>query len=198
MRALKLGALMIIAAAVCAAAVSLPKHTAFECGESYTFYLGSSSSNCRVMTVDDNAGLVLLTLKDVRGEATTYAELDVESFLRDNGPGSTKANRRNWKKRLNSMALCKGRDLAHNRRHQDKVSRRRGRRLQRRTFGRGRGVYRQAVRPPQNRRRALISLRRGVVQRPHAKVIFVYNFTLCKTKFTKCKCHSLANSFGQI
>lgn len=85
MRALKLGAIIIVAAAVCAAAVSLPKHTAFECGESYTFYLGSSSSNCRIVTVDDNAGLVLLTLRDVRGEATTYAELDVDSFLRDNG-----------------------------------------------------------------------------------------------------------------
>lgn len=81
MRALKLGAIMIIAAAVCAAAVSLPKRTAFESGANYTFYIGSSSSDCKVLTVERNAGLVLLTLSNVCGEATTFSELDIESFL---------------------------------------------------------------------------------------------------------------------
>lgn len=85
MRALKLGIIMAIAAAVCAATVSLSKRTAFRSGDSYTFYVGSSSSNCRVLTVDDNAALVLLTLKDVCGEATTYSRLNVDNFLESTG-----------------------------------------------------------------------------------------------------------------
>lgn len=81
MRTIKLAAILVIAAAVCAAAVSLPKRTAFECGQSYTFYTGSSSSNCRIVTAADNAALVLLTLGEVCGEATTYTRLDVAEFL---------------------------------------------------------------------------------------------------------------------
>ncbi len=83
MRALKLGAMIIVAAALSAAAVCLPKKTAFECGQSYTFYTGKSSSDCRIITVEDDARLTLMTLKDVCGEATTYPSLDVEQFLRD-------------------------------------------------------------------------------------------------------------------
>lgn len=82
MRALKLGAILIIAAAVCAAVVSLPKRTAFEEGTTYTFYLGHNSSDCRVLTVDDNAQLLILALKDVCGEATTFSSLDVDKFLK--------------------------------------------------------------------------------------------------------------------
>lgn len=81
MRALKLGIILATAAVVCAAAVSLPKRTAFESGESYTFYVGSSSSDCKVLTVESNAAIVLLTLKDVCGEATTFSSLDVNEFL---------------------------------------------------------------------------------------------------------------------
>ena len=83
MRALKLGAIIVIAAAVCAAVVALPKKTAFECGDTYTFYVGRTSSDCRIITVDDNAELLCLTLKDVCGEATTFSSLDVEAFLKD-------------------------------------------------------------------------------------------------------------------
>lgn len=81
MRALKIGAILILAAAVCAAAVALPKRTAFECGESYTFYVGHTSSDCKIITVNDNANLMMLTLKDVCGEATTFSSLDVDGFL---------------------------------------------------------------------------------------------------------------------
>lgn len=83
MRTLKLGAIIVIAAAVCAAVVALPKKTAFECGDTYTFYVGRTSSDCRIITVDDNAELLYLTLKDVCGEATTFSSLDVEAFLKD-------------------------------------------------------------------------------------------------------------------
>lgn len=82
MRAFKIGAMLVIAAAVCAAAVALPRRTAFECGESYTFYVGSTSSDCRVITVEDNADLLMLTLRDVCGEATTFGSLDVDAFLK--------------------------------------------------------------------------------------------------------------------
>lgn len=83
MRALKLGAIIVIAAAVCAAVVSLPKKTAFKCGDTYTFYVGRTSSDCKIITVDDNAELLYLTLKDVCGEATTFSSLDLEAFLKD-------------------------------------------------------------------------------------------------------------------
>ena len=81
MRAIRLCAILITAAAVCAAALGLSTRTAFECGESYTFYVGSASSNCRIVTVNGNAALTKLTLKDVCGEATTFATLDIARFL---------------------------------------------------------------------------------------------------------------------
>lgn len=81
MRTLKIGAILILALAVCAAAVSLPKRTAFECGESYTFYVGHTSSDCKIITVDDNPDILMLVLKDVCGEATTFESLDVAEFL---------------------------------------------------------------------------------------------------------------------
>lgn len=83
MRALKLSAIIILAAAVCAAAVSLPRRTAFDEGTSYTFYIGSASSNCSILTVRGNSQLIFLTLRDVRGEATVFPELDIEQFLYD-------------------------------------------------------------------------------------------------------------------
>lgn len=81
MRAIRLCAILITAAAVCAAALGLSTRTAFECGGSYTFYVGSASSNCRIVTVNGNAALTKLTLKDVCGEATTFATLDIARFL---------------------------------------------------------------------------------------------------------------------
>lgn len=85
MRAFKLAAMILVAAALCAAVISLPKRTAFECGDSYTFYVGRTSSDCRVITVGAGASLALLALKDVCGEATTFSSLDIPAFLQSVG-----------------------------------------------------------------------------------------------------------------
>lgn len=81
MRAIKLSIIIIIALAVCAAVVSLPKKTAFECGDSYTFFIGTSSADCKVITVDKGAELLALTLTNVCGEATTFKTLDTDELL---------------------------------------------------------------------------------------------------------------------
>lgn len=81
MRAIKLSIIIIIALAVCAAVVSLPKKTAFECGDSYTFFIGTSSADCKVITVDKGAELLALTLTNVCGEATTFKTLDTGELL---------------------------------------------------------------------------------------------------------------------
>ena len=81
MRAIKLSIIIIIALAVCAAVVSLPKKMAFECGDSYTFFIGTSSADCKVITVDKGAELLALTLTNVCGEATTFKTLDTDELL---------------------------------------------------------------------------------------------------------------------
>ena len=78
MRAIKLSIIIIIALAVCAAVVSLPKKTAFD---SYTFFIGTSSADCKVITVDKGAELLALTLTNVCGEATTFKTLDTDELL---------------------------------------------------------------------------------------------------------------------
>lgn len=85
MRAAKLTVMLIAAAALCASAVCLSRRTAFECGDGYTFYTGSASSSCRVVTAGSNPRLTLLTLSDVRGETTSYPSLDIEKFLERTG-----------------------------------------------------------------------------------------------------------------
>ena len=81
MRFFKL-AFLALAAAACAAlfAISAAK-PCFEEGESYTFFCGNTSADCRVVTVKDGAALSLLALDDVCGESTTYPTLDIEEFL---------------------------------------------------------------------------------------------------------------------
>lgn len=81
MRAIKL-ALLLAAAAVLLIALSvLPEKLAFKSGESYTFFVGDSSKNCRVVTVTNGAEFAKFTLKDVCGEATTFSSLDLNEFL---------------------------------------------------------------------------------------------------------------------
>ncbi len=55
--------------------------TCFEGGESYTFFCGHDSSDCRVVKTYGNAVLAKLTLADVCGESTEYERLDVQAFL---------------------------------------------------------------------------------------------------------------------
>lgn len=60
----------------------LPERLAFSGGDSYCFYLGDTSKNCRVVTADrDSAALTRLTLSGVCGESATFSSLDLDEFL---------------------------------------------------------------------------------------------------------------------
>ena len=54
----------------------------FKDAESYTFFCGDTSKNCREVTAGENAKLKRLTLHDVCGESAEYSDFDLESFLR--------------------------------------------------------------------------------------------------------------------
>ncbi len=65
-----------------AAIVILPQRLLFYGGESYRFYLGDTSKDCREVYSDGNsAPFTRLTLKDVNGESAVYPELDIHAFL---------------------------------------------------------------------------------------------------------------------
>ena len=81
MRFFKLGALLISAAIAAACCAAFNTSLCFDEGESYTFYCGNTSANCTVVTVNGNAALKKLTLKEVCGEGTTYTDLDIAAFL---------------------------------------------------------------------------------------------------------------------
>lgn len=83
MKAVKLGFTLFAAAIMCALICFLPEKLAFDCGESYTFFVGDTSKNCKVITVSRGAELTKPTLSEICGEATTYAELNIEEFLKD-------------------------------------------------------------------------------------------------------------------
>lgn len=64
----------------------LPKRLAFSGGDSYCFYLGDTSKNCRVVDADrETAALKRLTLSGVCGESATFSTLDVQSFIESVG-----------------------------------------------------------------------------------------------------------------
>lgn len=83
MRVAKMCLAAAAAAVVLTAVAVLPKRLCFRMGTQYTFYLGTSSADCREVTVTDNAALARLCLSDICGESTTYESLDVDAFLRD-------------------------------------------------------------------------------------------------------------------
>lgn len=60
----------------------LPQNLCFESGGAYTFYCGTSSADCKVVTVQSFAAAKKLALKDVCGESTDYENFDLESFLK--------------------------------------------------------------------------------------------------------------------
>ena len=74
---------------ICAAAVALffalavlPDRLAFDGGDKYTFYVGDTSKNCRVVTCPaGDAAITRLTLQKVCGESATFPSLDMQSFL---------------------------------------------------------------------------------------------------------------------
>ena len=84
--AIKIIAAIAAAALIALALAVLPQRLAFRGGDSYTFYLGNTSKNCRVVTADgQSAQLTRLTLKDVCGESATYSSFDWQSYLNEIG-----------------------------------------------------------------------------------------------------------------
>ena len=86
MRALRhaAAAFLTLAAAVVLvfALAVLPNRLAFKGGESYSFFVGNTSKNCRVVTCSArNASLTRLTLGEISGESATFSSLDIDSFL---------------------------------------------------------------------------------------------------------------------
>ncbi|MDE7380257.1 MAG: hypothetical protein K2N14_04310 [Clostridia bacterium] len=64
----------------------LPDRLAFKGGDSYRFYVGDTSRNCREVLADPaSAPLTRLTLQKVCGESTHFASLDAESFIEKMG-----------------------------------------------------------------------------------------------------------------
>ena len=81
MRFVKLLSITLAAGAFIAALALMPIKLCFESGESYTFFCGDSSKNCREVTVTENVRLKRLLLNDVCGESTVYSEFDLDDFL---------------------------------------------------------------------------------------------------------------------
>ena len=81
MRFMKLLSVTLAAAAFIAALALAPSRLCFQGGESYTFFCGNSSKNCREVTLSDNTVLKRLALKDVCGECAYYSQFDLEEFL---------------------------------------------------------------------------------------------------------------------
>lgn len=62
---------------------ALPDRLVFDGGERYTFYVGNTSKNCRVVSCNANqAGLTRLALQNVCGESATFSSLDIDGFLK--------------------------------------------------------------------------------------------------------------------
>ncbi len=73
----------VAAALVLCAVTALPDRLAFNGGERYTFYVGNTSKNCRVVSCTaSEAALTRLTLQDVCGESATFSTLDIDGFLK--------------------------------------------------------------------------------------------------------------------
>ena len=83
MRFLKLATIVISAGALLFSLALLPNRLCFKGGESYTFYCGTSSADCKVVTADGSAALKKLTLKNVCGESAVYPSLEIEEFLKE-------------------------------------------------------------------------------------------------------------------
>ena len=79
---MKLFFLTLSAVVVLAAVAFMPQDLCFESGDTYTFYCGTSSADCKVITVQSGAKAQKACLKNVCGESTEYKNFDMESFLK--------------------------------------------------------------------------------------------------------------------
>ncbi len=78
--------LIASSAALILAIAVLPNRLAFGGGESYTFYVGDTSKNCRVVNASaKDAPAVRLTLDNVCGESATFKQLDAEDYIKKIG-----------------------------------------------------------------------------------------------------------------
>jgi hypothetical protein len=77
----KTGATLLAAITLLSALALMQNFLLFSGGSRYTFYVGSSSSNCAIISAGDNPLATKLALTDIRGECTTYESLDVEEFI---------------------------------------------------------------------------------------------------------------------
>lgn len=81
--ALKLLITLSLSALVLCAITSLPCRLLFSGADSYRFYLGDTSINCKEVFADGReAPLTRLFLSNVNGESATYESLDIERFLK--------------------------------------------------------------------------------------------------------------------
>lgn len=61
---------------------ALPDRLVFKGGDRYTFFVGNTSKNCRVVSCSaPEAGFTRLTLQNVCGESATFSSLDIGEFL---------------------------------------------------------------------------------------------------------------------
>ena len=81
-RFLKLFALTILAGVLLAVFTLFQAEACFKGAESYAFFCGDSSKNCKEVRTSGNVTLKKLTLSDICGECAEYSELDIESFLK--------------------------------------------------------------------------------------------------------------------
>lgn len=85
-QAIKITAALIAAALIALAITVLPQRLAFRGGDSYSFYLGDTSKNCKIITASgDKAMLTRLTLNKICGESATYSSFDWQAYLKSIG-----------------------------------------------------------------------------------------------------------------
>ena len=82
MRFVKLLAVTLLAGAVIACIAILPSRLCFNGAESYTFFCGDTSKNCREITTKENADGLELSLTDICGECAVYDVIDIGAFLK--------------------------------------------------------------------------------------------------------------------
>lgn len=81
-RFLKLLSLTILAGILLAVFTIVQAEVCFKGAESYAFFCGDSSKNCREVSASKNTALKKLTLSDICGESAEYSSLDIDSFLK--------------------------------------------------------------------------------------------------------------------
>lgn len=79
---LKLLSLTAAAGAIIAIIAVCATKPCFEGSESYTFFVGDTSKNCREVRAGGNYALTRLTLLNVCGECAEYQDLDLQKYLK--------------------------------------------------------------------------------------------------------------------